>query len=109
MLSVTLESKTNSESDIPDKGQFNRRELDELIEEYSPIFETHKILSVNILTLPTYDFLHADGSLWDEHDHWEQTITQVSQNGVTLLFAHSLSGDELFFEYIKSDGVNQNA
>ena len=109
MLSVTLKSKTNSESDIPDNGQFNRRELDELIEEYSPIFESHKILSVNILTLPTYDFLHADGSLWEEHDYWEQTITQVGKRGVTLLFAHKHSGDEVFFEYIKSDGANQNA
>lgn len=109
MFSVILKGNTNSENDIPDKGEFNRRELDELIEEYSPIFEANEILSVNISTLPSYDLLHEDGSLWEEHDYWEQTITQVGKHGVTLLFAHKHSGDELFFEYIKSDGANQNA
>lgn len=109
MHQITLPSATNSDLAIPDKAEVNRLELDALIEKYSPIFEADEILSVNVSTLPDYEFLHDDDELWYEHDYWEQTITQVGKQGVTILFAHRHSGDELFFEYIKKEGETQNA
>ncbi len=109
MHQITLPSSTKSDLAIPDKAEFNRRELDALIEKYSPILEADEILSVNVSTLPSCEFLHDDDSLWYEDDCWEQTITQVGKHGVTLLFAHKYSGEELFFEYIKKEGINQNA
>jgi len=102
MNNVIIASSTNSEHNIPSFAALNKDELDALIEKFGHICEPREICSVEITTLPDFEFLDEDKEEWESDECWEQTVTRVGKASVTVLFAHKHSGDELFFEYYRN-------
>lgn len=103
MSKIIITSSTNSSHDVPFGAEVNTQELQALINQYLPITDaSREILSVDISTLPDYRFVDDDeGDDWENNEasRWEQILTKVGKSSVSLVFVHSKSGDELFFEY----------
>lgn len=105
---VSLESQTNSCRAVPAYALVDPSELNPMIEWAGKIIQSTKdtmpwdeharIHSLKLSTLPLCEFRSADGNEW-EGSRWEQIVTDVSSDGATLIFVHSDTGDELFFEY----------
>lgn len=102
MSKVILLSQTNSNRDIPAKAEFIKAELDQLISEYGSLIDWENskgVLSLKISTLPECFLQDEDGNDWDGDEVWEQTVSDVSNTGINIIFIHAHTGDELFFEY----------
>lgn len=103
---IVLEAKTNSDQPMPPYAQFDKAQLDTLIAQFSNMVDwSHPLVnSLNTEALPDVYFVsdeHGNDD-WDDDDSatkWEQTLTSFTQTGATIMFAHTETGDELFFEY----------
>lgn len=105
MGQLILNANTNSDKPTPEFAVFDTNELNALIERYSNAVDwkgDQSILSLRISTLPECYFSDESGSNLEadiDYVNWHQTITDINQNGLVVIFVHSDDGSELFFEY----------
>lgn len=104
---ILLEARTNSHLDIPAFGKFDKDQLDEYISIFGKAVNwmVDHVLSVDVSALPDFEFIEEGDEVWDndESNNWGQTLTSITPNSATMLFVHSDTGDELFFEYTRSN------
>ncbi len=101
---ITLGSQTNSNHHVPVGAQVNPTELDALIDKVSSAINWSLLPSATAVKLSEYplcSFVDEDGEDWEWDEPWDQTVVNVSQNGVDIVFVHEHSGHEMFFSYAR--------
>jgi hypothetical protein len=101
---ITLGSQTNSNHHVPVGAQVNPKELDALIDKVSKAINWALLpsaASVKLSEYPLCSFVDEEGQDWEWDEPWDQTVANVSQNGVDIVFVHEHSGHELFFSYAR--------
>jgi len=105
MSNIKLVSHTNSNREIPACAEVIQSELDALINKYTSVLDyadLPEVISLKISTLPECYLLDEDGNEWDSDEPWMQTVTDINDKGLNIVFVHDHTGDELFFNYIKA-------
>lgn len=105
MKTVILDSHTNSDRSVPEQAKFDVQELDGLINKYKSLLDwagLTEVLSIKISALPDCEFQDENGGDWNDDEKWSQIVTDVNDKGVTIIFVHDATGDELYFEYVQN-------
>ncbi|WP_196160891.1 hypothetical protein [Reinekea sp. G2M2-21] len=97
MTMITAIAQTNSYQAIPEMIRANMDELKQIHEESKPAFlaGVPGLLTLLVTALPTVEFLDED----DDYDKWEQTVTMVGLQTVSVIFTHTSDGSEMFAEF----------
>lgn len=99
---ITIGSQTNSNHHVPVGAQVNPKELNQLIEKVSAAISWDLLPSAEAVKLSEYplcSFVDENGEDWEWDEPWDQTVVNVTRNGVDIIFVHEHSGHELFFSY----------
>tara|TARA_B100001245_G_scaffold234904_1_gene221467 strand:- start:4727 stop:5044 length:318 start_codon:yes stop_codon:yes gene_type:complete len=98
-----LTPQTNSSAPVPEFAQVSVEELERLHETYADLIDWDKTPAVDYIavgTSPSVYFLDENEDDWEcDDDYWEESGIKISKDKVTILFIHTESGHELFFDF----------
>jgi hypothetical protein len=105
MSNLKLVGKTDSNRATPACAEVIQSELDALLLKYASVLDfadLPEVVSLQVSTLPECCLLDEEGNEWRSDEPWLQTITDVNDKGLNIVFEHNHTGDKLLFEYIQA-------